>query len=84
MKLGGFFGLFSTSKKNIKPSKGKKGKKGKTQKDRPKKTTSIEVIQTGNYSNDPDCQMDLRKSKKKGKCVLVSVGSYVIETETKV
>jgi hypothetical protein len=81
MKIGGFSWLFSTSKKNAKPSKGVKGKKGKTQKNRPK---SIIVKQTGSYNNEPDCQQALRKSKKNGKCVLVGVGSYVVETETRV
>jgi hypothetical protein len=90
-----FFNIFSESKtehklenkiKNQeKIKKPRKNKKRNTLKKIPKKVTfGISVQQTGFFYNKNDCLEELKKPENKGgKCILISIGRYIIEKKTK-
>jgi hypothetical protein len=87
-----FFNIFSEYKteynkqnKNKLKIKDKNKAKNKTQKKIPKKVTfGISVQQIGFFYNKNDCLEELKKPENKGgKCILTSIGSYIIEKKTK-
>jgi hypothetical protein len=79
-KKGGFFNPFSQTKKSKTQTKrGKPQKKGKRVK------VGTEIKELGQYNNEQDCLMELRKPKYKGaKCRLIGYASYAIEKEVPV
>ena len=76
-----FFNIFSDNKIR----KPRKNKKRNTLKKIPKKVTfGISVQQTGFFYNKNDCLEELKKPENKGgKCILTSIGRYIIEKKTK-
>lgn len=71
--------------KNKLKIKDKNKAKNKTQKKIPKKVTfGISVQQIGSFTNEQDCLQELKKPENKGgKCILISIGRYIIEKKTK-